>query len=162
MIIFTYYTAKKHVIVIFSSWSKHIFSNFSKSLNSRKQLFLGKVFWKYATNLKENTHTEVRFQKSCIQFYWNRTSARIFSDKISAYFWNIWRAASEFKEIWKAFFLSLLNLTPRNCNEIILERKKAQLLDEKLDIFLHVKNDLHKTTNQWTTNELLIITSKLL
>ena len=30
---------KKRVIVIFSSWSKHIFSHFSKSLNAQKQLF---------------------------------------------------------------------------------------------------------------------------
>ena len=38
-----------------------------------------KVFWKYAANLQENTHAEVRFGLSCKQLYWNRTSARVCS-----------------------------------------------------------------------------------
>ena len=37
-----------------------------------------KVFWKYAANLKENAHAKVRSQWSCMQLYWNRTSAWIF------------------------------------------------------------------------------------
>ena len=33
--------------------------------SSHPEVFLSKVFWKYAANLQENTHAEVRFQKSC-------------------------------------------------------------------------------------------------
>ena len=35
------------------------------------------MFWKYAANLQENTHTKVR--KGALQLYWNRTSAWVFS-----------------------------------------------------------------------------------
>ena len=41
------------------------------------------MFWKNATNLKENTHAEV-----ASQLYWNRTSASVFSGKFAAYFQN--------------------------------------------------------------------------
>ena len=34
--------------------------------------------------------------------------------------YHIWRAASEFKEIWNAFYISLVNLTPRNRSKINL------------------------------------------
>ena len=59
----------------------------------------------------------------------------------------IWRAAFEFKEIWKVFYISLLNLTPWNFKEIslltfliiLLERKKTHLIfklvNKKLYIF---------------------------
>ena len=33
---------------------------------------------------------------------------------------HIWRADSKFKEIWEAFYISLLNLTPWIRNEIHL------------------------------------------
>ena len=52
-----------------------------------------KVFWQYAANLQENTYAEVRF-------YWNHTSAWVFSCKFAAYFQNtfsqehLWTAAS--------------------------------------------------------------------
>ena len=92
----------------------------------------------------------------------------MFSCKFSAYFlnvflwWRIWRAVSEFKDIWKVFYISLLNLATRNCNEIdllkILIVKSFYYKDEKLYIFLRAKNNLHKEL----INELLIITSKLL
>ena len=41
-----------------------------------------KVFWKYAANLQENTHAKLRF-------YWNHTSAWVFSCKFAACFQNI-------------------------------------------------------------------------
>ena len=51
------------------------------------------MFWKYASNLQENT-----------QSYWNRTSAWVFSCKFAAYFRNtfsqehLWVAASVFND----------------------------------------------------------------
>ena len=55
----TYSTAEKYAIVIFSShFSKLIYQLTEAAL----QVFLGKVFWKYAANLSEYTHAEVRFQ----------------------------------------------------------------------------------------------------
>ena len=50
----------------------------------------------------------------------------MFSCEFSADFQNtylqqhIWRAPSEFKKIWKDFYIYLLNLTGRSRNEIIL------------------------------------------
>ena len=40
-----------------------------------------KLFRKYAANLQKNTHAEVKFK-----FYWNHTSAWVFSCKFAAYF----------------------------------------------------------------------------
>ena len=48
-----------------------------------------KVFWIYAENLQENTHSEVRFNKVAMQLYWNYSSAWVFSSKFAAYFQNI-------------------------------------------------------------------------
>ena len=33
--------------------------------NSHPEVFLGKVFWKYAANLQDNTHAGVLFQQGC-------------------------------------------------------------------------------------------------
>ena len=42
----------------------------SVSENILPKMFLGKVFWKYAANLQENTHVEVcDFNKVALQFY---------------------------------------------------------------------------------------------
>ena len=49
------------------------------------QVFLKKVFWKYAANLQENTH-EVWV---ALQLYWNHTSPWVFSCKFVVYL--IWR-----------------------------------------------------------------------
>ena len=35
---------------------------YAKDESSRPEVFLKKVFWKYAHNLQENTHAKVRFQ----------------------------------------------------------------------------------------------------
>ena len=45
----------------------------------------GKVFWKHAVNLEENTHVQVWFNKVALQLYWNHTSAWLFSCKFAAY-----------------------------------------------------------------------------
>ena len=49
---------------------------------------LEKVFWKYAANLQQNSHAEVRFNKVALQLYWNRTSTWVLSSKFVAYFLN--------------------------------------------------------------------------
>ena len=60
------------------------------------------MFWKYAANLHENTHTKCDFNKIAKQLYWNHTSAWVFSCKFAAYFENIfsyenlWATASEY------------------------------------------------------------------
>ena len=37
----------------------------SKSTSSHSEVFLEKMFWKYAANVKENTHAEVWFRQIC-------------------------------------------------------------------------------------------------
>ena len=56
--------------------SHAIVANFSEAAVQRCSQ--EKVFWKYAANLQENSHAEVRF---ALQLYWNRTSAWVFSSK---------------------------------------------------------------------------------
>ena len=66
VIIITYSSAKKYVMLIFSSRSKRIFSHCSKLISQLTEaafhVFLGKGILKICRNLKENTHAEVQFQ----------------------------------------------------------------------------------------------------
>ena len=58
LIINTCSTAKTYVVVVFSSWSKRIFSHFSKSISEITEaalhMFLGKYVLKYVANLMGN------------------------------------------------------------------------------------------------------------
>ena len=160
MIIFSYFPAKRHVIAVFSSWSKHIFSHFSKLISQLTeavvQVFLGKRVLKIrskfkgehpcrsavsATLLKSYFSMDILLQTFCI------FSKHLFIiTHLEGCFW----IQRELKGL-------LLNLTPRNSNvinsfKILKTYLIFKLLDEKLWIFLHAKNDLHKTTNhhKWT------------
>ena len=55
-------------------------SKWNKGRSSHAEVFLRKMARKYAANLQENTHAEVRF---------NHTSAWVFSCKVAAHFQNI-------------------------------------------------------------------------
>ena len=48
---------------IFQCWIFLVFRS------SRSEVFLVKIFWKYAANLPENTHAEVRFYQNSYNFY---------------------------------------------------------------------------------------------
>ena len=75
----------------FRSWLKfHSLAELEKSYtSSRPEVFLKKVFQKYAANLQENIHTECDFNNVALELYWNRTLAWVFSCKFAAYFQNI-------------------------------------------------------------------------
>ena len=61
--------------------AKNYCNNLTRTEAITQRCSLEKVFWKYAANLQENVHAEVRF-------YWNCTSAWVFSCKFAAYFQN--------------------------------------------------------------------------
>ena len=63
-------------------------SNLFEFRSGPPDMFYKKVFWKYAENLQENVHAKVQFRQSCMQPYWNCTSAFVFSFKFAAYFQN--------------------------------------------------------------------------
>ena len=133
MIIFTYSTAKKHVIVIFSSWSKHIFSHFSKLISqlteAAVQMFLGKRVLKIrskfkvghpcrsavsATLLKSHFSMDILLHTFCI------LSEHLFIiTYLEDCFWT--------QRDLKVCYLSLLNLTPRNRNEYNLFKNLKSL-----------------------------------
>ena len=46
----------------YTSGENEIIEKVWKDRSSRPELVLGKVFWKYAENLEENTHAKVWFQ----------------------------------------------------------------------------------------------------
>ena len=56
--------------------------------SSHPEVFLGKVFWKYAANLQETLMPKGDFNKNAKQLYWNHTSTWVFSCKFAAYFQN--------------------------------------------------------------------------
>ena len=75
------------------------------------------MYWKYATNLQENTHFKCDFNKLAKQLCWNHTTASVPSSKFAANFQNtfswehLWRLQGFVKSCENVFTLvSMLNI----------------------------------------------------
>ena len=97
---------KKHVIVIFSSLSKHIFSHFSKlisqSTEAAVQVLLGKHVLKIRSKVKGERLCQSVVSAALLKSHLSMDFVLQAFCIFSVFLWEggrIWRSASEFKEI---------------------------------------------------------------
>ena len=127
------------------------------------------MFWKYAANLRENTHAECDFNKIALQLYWNHTSALVFSCKFAVYFqstsgWliliiffgtmeGVWKLRSHFSYKSNSKERNLQH--PGKSEEIWIQSKSIEKFIQQHDksnrfsiLFFQIKSHLWKIISQ--------------
>ena len=113
-------------------------------MNTRSQLNVRSISWKYAGNLQENTHAKVRLQYSCKATLLKSCFGMGISYKFAAYFQNtfsqeyLWMAASGYEQL--VCLLSAINF--------LLSRDQLRTYSEtsKMEFFVKIVNSFQPLT----------------